>query len=439
MRKRALVLLAMLALGPAVAGADGDCPPLERVGEPFRGERPAALVQALKPGLLRQRLAACLDEPAQEGARTIGHRGAPLRYPEHSRASYLAAARLGAATVECDVTFTGDGALVCRHSQCDLHRTTDILQTDLAAKCSEPFRPALLAPDGSLERPASARCCTSDIALEDFLTLEGRHDRVDPGALNVDDYLAPPADPERPVCQARGEVLTHRSSIDLFRDLGVAMAPELKTPEVPMPFQGLSRANLADRLVAAYRDAGVPPERVWLQTFEPEVARHWLATAGEYASRVVLLDGRYADAAFDHRNPAFLAPVFQDWKSAGLVTLAPPLWMLVEAGPDGIEPSAYARAARRTGLQLITWTAERSGPLADGGGWYYQTLNGMNPGPDGTGDYRGLGEGDQLRLLATLYDEVGVRGVFSDWPATTAWVDSCLADPDRRSLTDPEP
>ena len=50
---------------------------------------------------------------------------------------------MGAGVVECDVTFTKDRQLVCRHSQCDLHTTTDILAVpELAAKCSEPFTPA---------------------------------------------------------------------------------------------------------------------------------------------------------------------------------------------------------------------------------------------------------------------------------------------------------
>ena len=49
---------------------------------------------------------------------------------------------MGAGILECDVTFTNDGQLVCRHDQCDLHTTTNILVTPLAAKCSEPFSPA---------------------------------------------------------------------------------------------------------------------------------------------------------------------------------------------------------------------------------------------------------------------------------------------------------
>jgi len=47
---------------------------------------------------------------------SIGHRGAALQFPEHTRESYVAAARMGAGILECDVTFTKDRELVCRHS-----------------------------------------------------------------------------------------------------------------------------------------------------------------------------------------------------------------------------------------------------------------------------------------------------------------------------------
>ena len=76
--------------------------------------------------------------PFRESDFSIGHRGAPLQFPEHTKESYEAAARMGAGILECDVTFTKDRQLVCRHSQCDLHTTTNILAIPaLAAKCTQ--------------------------------------------------------------------------------------------------------------------------------------------------------------------------------------------------------------------------------------------------------------------------------------------------------------
>ena len=48
---------------------------------------------------------------------------------------------MGAGIVECDVTFTKDKQLVCRHAQNDLHTTTNIPDTPLAQKCTKGFTP----------------------------------------------------------------------------------------------------------------------------------------------------------------------------------------------------------------------------------------------------------------------------------------------------------
>jgi len=62
------------------------------------GERPFALLDLLSPGLLRSELEACRDTPVTKRRFSIGHRGAPRGYPEHTREGYLAAAAMGAGT-----------------------------------------------------------------------------------------------------------------------------------------------------------------------------------------------------------------------------------------------------------------------------------------------------------------------------------------------------
>ena len=96
------------------------------------GPRPYFLVNDMAPGPLKAKLQSCSNGPFQKTAFSIGHRGAPLMFPEHTQESYEAAARMGAGVLECDVTFTKDKALVCRHAQNDLHTTTNILATPLA-------------------------------------------------------------------------------------------------------------------------------------------------------------------------------------------------------------------------------------------------------------------------------------------------------------------
>jgi len=90
--------------------------------------------------------------------------------------------------------------------------------------------------------------------------------------------------------------------------------------------------------------------------------------------------------------------------------------MLVTLDESGaMVPSVYAEEARAAGLGLITWTLERSGPLDDGGGWYFQSVTGAI---DDGGDY--------FEILDVLAQDVGVVGVFSDWPATTTFYANCM-------------
>jgi glycerophosphoryl diester phosphodiesterase len=116
------------------------------------GPRPYFLIDDMDPGPLKTALQQCSEKPLKKTDFSIGHRGAALQFPEHTRESYKAAARIGAGIVECDVTFTKDKHLVCRHAQNDLHTTTNILETPLAAKCTKGFTPATFNPDDSGKR-----------------------------------------------------------------------------------------------------------------------------------------------------------------------------------------------------------------------------------------------------------------------------------------------
>jgi glycerophosphoryl diester phosphodiesterase len=123
------------------------------------GPRPYYLINNMTDGPLKQKLQSCENKPVTITDFTIGHRGGgTLQFPEETEQSENAGARMGAGILECDVSFTGDRGLVCRHSLCDLHTTTDILtRPNLAKKCTIPFTPA----NGTA--PANALCCTSDI------------------------------------------------------------------------------------------------------------------------------------------------------------------------------------------------------------------------------------------------------------------------------------
>ncbi|WP_457636690.1 hypothetical protein [Oceanithermus sp.] len=59
------------------------------------GPRPLYLLDSLEPGPLKTRLAACAarTEAYPRSPLAIGHRGAALFFPEHTREGYLAADR----------------------------------------------------------------------------------------------------------------------------------------------------------------------------------------------------------------------------------------------------------------------------------------------------------------------------------------------------------
>lgn len=379
------------------------------------GSRPYFLIDDMEEGVLKTALEACSEGPFYKTDFSIGHRGAPMQYPEHTKESYQAAARMGAGILECDVTFTKDKELVCRHSQCDLHTTTNILATDLASRCSVPFMPA--DPQNGIT--AQAQCCTSDITLAEFKTLQGKMDAANPDGTSVEEYMNGTATWRTDLYSSRGTLLTHAESIELFKSLGTKMTPELKSPSVDMPFDGFSQQDYAQKMIDEYKAANISADQVWPQSFNLTDLQYWIANEAEFALQAVYLDGRYADPTFDVANSSTWSPSMQDLVNDGVKILAPPTWMLVAEGADNnIVPSEYAIAAKAAGLNIITWTLERSGPLADGGGWYYQTISNITEK-----------DSDQLKLLDVLAKDVGVIGVFSDWPGTTSYYASCMGMP----------
>ncbi|GAB4539103.1 MAG: glycerophosphodiester phosphodiesterase family protein [Roseibium sp.] len=392
-----LALFSLLALAlPAHADATGV----------DLGPRPAWLVGQMEDSPLKERLAACIGMPAKRTLFSISHRGAPLQFPEHTEEGYRAAALMGAGVLECDVTFTKDRELVCRHSQNDLHTTTNILATELAAKCTKGFTPA----DG--DAPATAECRTSDLTLSEFKSLQGRMDSADKTATTVGAYLKGTAPWSTELYGGAGTLMTHAESIELFKDLGVKFTPELKTPKVAMPYNGMSQADYAQALIDDYKAAGIPPEDVFPQSFSLEDVLYWIEHEPEFGRQAVFLDGR---RDLDPMDVDSFSPSMEDLKAMGVNYIAPPLFVLLTMEDGKIVPSAYARAARDAGLNLITWTLERSGPLSSGGGWYYQSIAEAIDG-----------DGRMLEVVDVLAREVGVTGIFSDWPATTSFYASCM-------------
>jgi glycerophosphoryl diester phosphodiesterase len=121
-------------------------------------------------------------------------------------------------------------------------------------------------------------------------------------------------------------------------------------------------------------------------------------------------------------NPPTLE-AFVEVRSLGVNIIAPPMPVLVKASANStqITPSLYAERARQEGFDLISWTTERSGRIVEdvlavgGDTFYYQTtLDALN------------NDGDILRTIDVLAQDVGIISLFSDWPDTTTFYANCL-------------
>ncbi len=379
------------------------------------GPRPFFLVNDMTESPLKRRLQSCAarTQRYERSDFSIGHRGAALQFPEHTKESYEAAARMGAGILECDVTFTKDKQLVCRHAQNDLHTTTNILATALAATCIRPFTAATFDANGTLLTPASAECRTSEVTLAEFKTLRGKMDAANPRARTVAEYLAGTASFRTDLYSGptSGTLLTHKESIELFKQLDVKMTPELKSPSVAMPFDGFTQQAYAQKMIDEYKQARVPAKNVWAQSFDKNDVLYWVQNEPAFGRQAVYLDD--ANTMADVPSAAEL----RAYRQQGIRIWAPPTFVLITADANGnLLPSQAARDAKAAGLDIITWTLERSGILADGNnGFYYQTFD--------TAIKR---EGDLYRVIDVLAKDVGILGVFSDWAAPVTFYANCM-------------
>ena len=375
------------------------------------GVRPFYLIDAMKDGPLKSKLRSCSGMTPRQSLFSIAHRGAPLEFPEHTVQSNKAAALMGAGIFECDVTFTKDKQLVCRHAQNDLQETTNILLTNLKEKCAKPF----VAAHG--EEPAVAECRTTDITLGEFKTLRGKMDGFNKNAKDIQSYMAgtPPWRTEL-YSEAGGTLLTHQESISLFKQFRGKFTPELKEAVVPMPYLGFTQEQYAQALINDYKKAGIPPKDVFPQSFNLNDVIYWIQNEPEFGKQAIYLDGRYSQKEFNAAKPELLKPTMKELYAKGVRYIAPPIWVLLTIGSNGeIIPSAYAKAAKDAGLNIITWSLERDGPMNKGGAWYHQSIkSAINS------------DGQIYEVLDVLAKQVGVKGVFSDWPATVTYYANCM-------------
>ena len=398
------------------------------------GPRPFYLVDGMDAGPLKDKLASCKDGPFHRTDFSIGHRGAALQFPEHTKEAYQAGARMGAGIVECDVTFTKHGDLVCRHGQNDLHTTTNILVTPLAATCIKPFTPAVLDAGGKVVTPASAECRTSELTLAEFKSLRGKMDAFNPAAQTPAEFIGSGVPAFRTeLYMGRGTLMSMRDSIELNEKNGVKHTPELKGPvggggdaaTINAIFG--SQDKYAQRFADELQDAGVDPRNVFAQSFNAADILYWIRNTqiGKQAvflvdyddvkNNIILFDltGKQLEKRDDQLS------FFRALRKAGVNIVAPAMPALLAVNGNRVVPSQLSKDLKGIGFDLITWTFERSDVRqgASQAGFYYDW--------DPTGAVVKK-DSDIYKALDVLAKEVKILGIFSDWPATVSYYASCM-------------
>lgn len=67
-----------------------------------------------------------------------------------------------------------------------------------------------------------------------------------------------------------GTLVTHDEYIDLVDGWDLKFTPELKTPEVEMPFDGYTQEQYAQDMIDAYKKRDIDASRIWPQSFLPD-------------------------------------------------------------------------------------------------------------------------------------------------------------------------
>jgi len=382
---------------------------------------------------------------------SLAHRGTPLLAPEHSLLGYELAAAMGAGFVECDVSVARDMSFVCRHSNCDLAITTDLLSgrhPHLAARCSVPFAPA------TPSAPAHARCCTYDFTLAELRTLCLTMEATPNASAATPESYAGPPPPWRSAALAGGppqrcqRIVTFGEYLRWLRVGRLGAIPELKDTAEPgtrafLASVGSGPLQLADAFVAQLRAAGFrqqlvwrPADRVWawqsprapkaiMQTFDREVAAHWKSDAMGPTPPVAYLYGTAENASTCTPSDCGSPSVVSGLAEMGVELMAPPLWRLVTSSGHRLAPSTHAAFLNSMRVGIIAWSLDRSGcegarpgePAQAGPcGWYWTSLENVSA----------FEFSDIAALMYEMYHVANVTAAFSDYPAINTAFLNCV-------------
>jgi len=408
---------------------------------------------------MRDSLLICTN-PLRTNRWSISHRGAPTVYPEHTTQGYAQALADGAGWIECDVAVTKDMQPVCRHSQCDLSSTTNILAIPaLSAKCTVPGK----------------TCCTYDLLLSEYNTLCGKSG----GAPALQVYSWSASNPS--VCPAKPATLAGMAAQVYSSGKQAGLIPEQKNCDLMCQAKlaaanniaGCTTGTVCPAVIDAISDAIVntvvtataavtsytPPTPI-VQSFEKSVTTYLNAKPGIQVAFLFEVHGQnllttqsdyylgsYPAAyttiggvnstAMGSPNCSWCvngtsAGGWADVLSLGLAGVeycaASLSDMIRPQGALMVASAEVLNIANKTNMQMVAWTLERStsifsptNNIYDTTGWAYQQHGGVS-----SLDYE-----DQLFMLYALrYTMPDSVGVFSDFPGTATAFANCVPQMD---------
>ena len=122
------------------------------------------------------RIARSLSRPTSPSATAVAGAAVPRAHQGEPRGGRA----YGLGVLECDVTFTNDGARLPPRPVRPAHDHQHPRHASCRQGAPVPFSPAIFDASGTRTTAASALCCTSDLTLEEFKSLKGKMDASDP-------------------------------------------------------------------------------------------------------------------------------------------------------------------------------------------------------------------------------------------------------------------
>jgi glycerophosphoryl diester phosphodiesterase len=122
-------------------------------------------------------------------------------------------------------------------------------------------------------------------------------DASNPNALTPQEFQSGTPNWRTDLYATDGTLLSHKDSIQLIKSLGAKFTPELKGPNRNATLQVEdvfgSQAGYAQAMIDAYKEAGIPPQDVFAQSFNRNDILYWIQHEPSFGTQAVYLDDRY--------------------------------------------------------------------------------------------------------------------------------------------------